>query len=284
MAKKKNLVLSPVVKWVGGKRQLLNEIIPMIPKKYSTYYEPFLGGGAVLFNLQPKKAVVNDFNGELINVYNVIRDKPEELVENLKIHKKNNTSEYFYAIREYDRDTGLYEKLTSVEKAARIIYLNKTCYNGLYRVNSAGHFNTPYGRYKNPNIVNEPVVKAMSKYFNENDITIKNCDFRDALKGVRKGAFVYLDPPYMPISTSSSFTGYTENGFDADMQIELKKVCDKLNEKGIKFLQSNSDCEFIRELYKEYNIKIVKAKRFVNSKGNSRGEINEVLIYNYEQK
>ena len=124
----------------------------------------------------------------------------------------------------------------------------------------------------------------MSKYFNENDITIKNCDFRDALKGVRKGAFVYLDPPYMPISTSSSFTGYTENGFDADMQIELKKVCDKLNEKGIKFLQSNSDCEFIRELYKEYNIKIVKAKRFVNSKGNSRGEINEVLIYNYEQK
>ena len=127
-------------------------------------------------------------------------------------------------------------------------------------------------------------MRAMSKYFNENSITIKNGDYKEVLKGLRKGTFVYLDPPYMPISTSSSFTGYTENGFNEDKQRELKEECDKLNKKGIKFLQSNSDCEFIRELYKDYNIKIIRAKRSINSKGNSRGEINEVLIYNYEEE
>ena len=172
--------------------------------------------------------------------------------------------------------------MTSVQKAARVIYLNKTCYNGLYRVNSAGQFNSPYGKYKNPNIVNETVIRAMSKYFNENNIVIKNEDFKETLKGLRRGAFVYLDPPYMPISSSSSFTGYTENGFNEDKQRELKELCDKLDKKGIKFLQSNSDCEFIRELYSSYRIKTIKAKRAINSKGNSRGEINEVLIYNYE--
>ena len=282
MANQKNLVLSPVLKWVGGKRQLLNDIIPMIPKNCSTYVEPFIGGGAVLFELQPKKAIINDFNSELINVYTVIRDYPEELIKELQFHKENNTSEYFYTVREYDRKPDFFSKMTSVQKAARVIYLNKTCYNGLYRVNSAGQFNSPYGKYKNPNIVNETVIRAMSKYFNEINIVIKNGDFKDALKGLRRGAFVYLDPPYMPISSSSSFTGYTENGFNENKQRELKKLCDKLDEKGIKFLQSNSDCEFIRDLYSGYKIKTIKAKRAINSKGNSRGEINEVLIYNYE--
>lgn len=282
MANQKNLVLSPVLKWVGGKRQLLNDIIPMIPKNCSTYVEPFIGGGAVLFELQPKKAIINDFNGELINVYTVIRDYPEELIKELQFHKENNTSEYFYTVREYDRKPDFFSKMTSVQKAARVIYLNKTCYNGLYRVNSAGQFNSPYGKYKNPNIVNETVIRAMSKYFNENNIVIKNEDFKETLKGLRRGAFVYLDPPYMPISSSSSFTGYTENGFNEDKQRELKELCDKLDKKGIKFLQSNSDCEVIRELYSSYRIKTIKAKRAINSKGNSRGEINEVLIYNYE--
>ena len=282
MANQKNLVLSPVLKWVGGKRQLLNDIIPMIPKNCSTYVEPFIGGGAVLFELQPKKAIINDFNGELINVYTVIRDYPEELIKELQFHKENNTSEYFYTVREYDRKPDFFSKMTSVQKAARVIYLNKTCYNGLYRVNSAGQFNSPYGKYKNPNIVNETVIRAMSKYFNENNIVIKNEDFKETLKGLRRGAFVYLDPPYMPISSSSSFTSYTENGFNEDKQRALKELCDKLDKKGIKFLQSNSDCEFIRELYSSYRIKTIKAKRAINSKGNSRGEINEVLIYNYE--
>ena len=282
MANQKNLVLSPVLKWVGGKRQLLNDIIPMIPKNCSTYVEPFIGGGAVLFELQPKKAIINDFNSELINVYTVIRDYPEELIKELQFHKDNNTSEHFYAVIEYDRKPEFFSQMTPVQKAARVIYLNKTCYNGLYRVNSAGQFNSPYGKYKNPNIVNETVIRAMSKYFNENNIVIKNEDFKEALKGLRRGAFVYLDPPYMPISSSSSFTGYTENGFNEDKQRELKELCDKLDKKGIKFLQSNSDCEFIRELYSGYRIKTIKAKRAINSKGNSRGEINEVLIYNYE--
>ena len=282
MANQKNLVLSPVLKWVGGKRQLLNDIIPMIPKNCSTYVEPFIGGGAVLFELQPKKAIINDFNSELINVYTVIRDYSEELIKELQFHKDNNTSEHFYAVREYDRKPEFFSQMTPVQKAARVIYLNKTCYNGLYRVNSAGQFNSPYGKYKNPNIVNETVIRAMSKYFNEDNIVIKNEDFKEALKGLRRGAFVYLDPPYMPISSSSSFTGYTENGFNEDKQRELKELCDKLDKKGIKFLQSNSDCEFIRELYSGYRIKTIKAKRAINSKGNSRGEINEVLIYNYE--
>ncbi len=172
--------------------------------------------------------------------------------------------------------------MTDIEKASRIIYLNKTCFNGLFRVNQAGQFNSPYGKYKNPNIVNTPAVLAMSKYFNENNIKIIDGDYKNALKNLRRGAFVYFDPPYMPISSSSSFTGYTENGFDKNQQIELKAECDKLNAKGIKFLLSNSDHPFIRELYKDYEIITVKAKRSINSNGNKRGEINEVLVRNYE--
>ena len=172
--------------------------------------------------------------------------------------------------------------MSDIAKAARIIYLNKTCFNGLYRVNQAGQFNSPYGKYKNPNIINEPAILAMSNYFNNNNIKIIQGDYKDALKNLRKGAFVYFDPPYMPISSSSSFTGYTEGGFGEKEQIELKKECDKLNAKGIKFMLSNSDHSFIRDLYKNYNIKVVRAKRSINSKGNKRGEINELLVINYE--
>ena len=274
----KNLLLSPMLKWVGGKRQLLPDIVPMINKKAPLYVEPFIGGGAVLFNMQPKKAIINDYNQELINVYITVRDNLEELLDELRIHEENNSSDYYYEIRALDRAEE-FAQMSNVEKAARIIYLNKTCYNGLYRVNMAGQFNSPYGKYKNPNIVNEAVLRAISNYFNTNEITILNGDYKEVLKDLEKEAFVYLDPPYMPIS-SSSFTGYTEGGFRYNSQVELKKECDKLNEKGIRFVQSNSDCEIIRELYKDYKIKTVKAKRSINSVGNKRGEINEVLIYN----
>lgn len=278
---KKNILVSPILKWVGGKRQLLDEIRPLIPKKYSAYVEPFVGGGAVLFDLQPKKAIINDLNKELINVYEVVKDNVEELIEHLEIHNEKNEEEYFYEIRKLDRSED-FETMDKIQKAARIIYLNKTCYNGLYRVNSSGQFNSPYGRYKNPNIVNSATLRAVSKFFNNNDILISNGDYKETLKNLEKDAFVYLDPPYMPISTSSSFTGYTEGGFGLKQQEELKKECDKLNERGIKFILSNSDCKTIRELYEDsYNIKIVKAKRSINSKANKRGEINEVLIYNY---
>lgn len=274
----KNLLVSPILKWVGGKRQLLSEILPLIPNNYSTYVEPFVGGGAVVFELQPKKAIINDLNAELINVYKVVRDHPEELIKELEIHAQNNSSDYFYEIRSVDRDE-IYEELSPIKKAARIIYLNKTCYNGLYRVNSAGQFNSPYGKYKNPRIVDKTTIRAMSKFLNQKDIRICQGDYKEVLKGLRKGSFVYLDPPYMPISSSASFTGYTEGGFSYQQQVELKQECDKLRKKGISFLQSNSDCAEIRELYSEYKIITVKAKRNINSKGNARGEINEVLIY-----
>ena len=275
----KNLLLSPILKWVGGKRQLLSEIIPLIDESCDNYVEPFIGGGAVLFRLQPKKAIINDYNTELINVYRTVRDDLDGLVALLKEHEKYNSSDYYYEVRALDR-TPDFDKMSNLEKAARIIYLNKTCYNGLYRVNSLGQFNSPYGRYKNPNIVNEVVLRAISKYLNRNEISISSGDYKDVLNDIEKNSFVYLDPPYMPISSSSSFTGYTEGGFGYDKQVELKEECDKLNSKGVHFLQSNSDCEEIRELYKDYRIKVVKAKRAINSDAKKRGQINEVLIYN----
>lgn len=277
---KKNPLVSPIVKWVGGKRQLLQDILKHIPDKYSTYYEPFVGGGAVLFHLQPGKIVINDINEELMNVYNVICNNVEELIVELRKHK--NESDYFYKIRELDRDRDNYAQLNNIEKASRIIYLNKTCYNGLFRVNQQGEFNAPFGRYKNPNIVNEATLRAVNNYFNKAKITFKCGDFEEAVKGIRKGGFVYFDPPYDPVSDSANFTGYDKGGFDKDEQARLKKLCDKLNNRGVKFLLSNSSTEFILDLYKDYNITIVKAKRSINSKGDGRGNVNEVLVKNYE--
>lgn len=279
----KDPVLKPILKWVGGKRQLLLKIMPLIPDNVSVYVEPFVGGGAVLFEYQPKRAIINDYNEELMNVYKVIKESPDELIKILITHKENNSKKYFYTIRAVDREENYMEKFSNVERAARTIFLNKTCYNGLYRVNSKGQFNTPYGRYKNPNIVDEQLIYAMSEYFNKNDITIMNSDYKDALKYLDKDSFVYFDPPYLPISDSSSFTSYTQNGFTFEQQIELKEQCDILHQNGIKFLLSNSDHPFIRDLYKDYYIKTVHAKRTINSKANKRGEIKEVLVYNYEE-
>lgn len=271
--------ISPVLKWVGGKRQLLPEIRKYIPQNISTYYEPFLGGGAVLFDILPKKAVVNDVNTELINVYEVIRDDVESLIEDLAKHK--NEADYFYEIRALDRDPDKYSLLSDVERASRIIYLNKTCFNGLFRVNRAGHFNTPFGKYKNPNIQNAETLRAVSRYFNITNIKFLSTDFDEAVKGCRKGAFVYFDPPYDPVSDSSSFTGYAKGGFDRNEQKRLKELCDKLNDRGVKFLLSNSSTDFIMDLYKDYNIEIIQAKRSINSNGKNRGEVDEVLVRNY---
>ena len=278
---RKNPLVSPILKWVGGKRQLLDSIEPLIPK-CSTFYEPFIGGGAVLFSRQPDKAVINDLNPELINVYLTIKNEPKALIEKLKEHRDNSSEEYFYSIRALDRDKEVFENMMNVERAARIIYLNKTCYHGLFRVNSSGEFNSPWGRYKNPNITNETTINALHTYFNKANITIKCGDYREALKGIRKGAFIYFDPPYMPISSSASFTGYTAGGFGEQEQIALKEQCDALNEKGIKFLVSNSSCPFIEELYKDYIVEHVNAKRAINANPQKRGEIKEVLIRNYE--
>ena len=283
---KKNKLVLPILKWVGGKRQLLPVIHEYLPKISSTatYYEPFIGGGAVFFDLQPSKAVINDINQELMNVYKVVRDDVDNLIAELSTaNKYANTAECYYKIRELDRNPDVYQKLSNVEKAARIIYLNKTCYNGLYRVNSMGEFNSPFGRYKNPSIVNEIGLKAVYKYLNESDITFLNVDFESALKNAKKGDVVYFDPPYVPLSTTSNFTGYNESGFGLSEQERLKCLCDKLTDKGVHILLSNSDCEYIRNLFsdkKRYKIIEVKAKRSINSISTARGEISEVLIIN----
>jgi DNA adenine methylase len=251
----------------------------LIPKTYTNYYEPFIGGGAVLFELQPKKAIINDFNEELINVYQTIKENSEELIFDLKTHR--NESDYFYNLRAIDREEN-FGNLPNIRRASRVIYLNKTCFNGLYRVNNSGEFNSPFGRYKNPNIVNETTIKAVSKYLNNNDITILNVDFEEAVEGINRGSFVYFDPPYHPVSASSNFTGYVPGGFDMYEQVRLKDLCDKLDKKGVKFLLSNSATQFIEDLYKDYKISYVKANRSINSNAKKRGEIDEVLIRNYE--
>lgn len=278
---KNNKLVAPFVKWVGGKRQLIPVIKEYLPKSISeyTYFEPFVGGGAVLFSLQPNHAVINDLNEELINVYATIKNELVELIESLKKHENN--SEYFYYIRSLDRNPD-FKNMSSVERASRIIYLNKTCYNGLYRVNNSGEFNSPYGNYKTPNIVNEPTLKAVNKFLTSNNIEIHCGSYATILKKANKKSFVYLDPPYHPISEGSNFTGYIQGGWSIDDQQELKNECDRLNRAGIKFLLSNSSTSFIRDLYKEYIISTVKANRSINSNGAERGEVDELLIRNYE--
>ena len=276
----KNKLVSPVLKWVGGKRQLLPSIKPMLPKRITSYCEPFVGGGAVLFDLQPKKAIVNDINSDLILVYTIIRDNVEALIELLETYP--NEESFYYELRNIDRDQTKYDKLSEIEKAARVIFLNKTCYNGLYRVNNAGEFNSPFGKYKNPNIVNAPVLRAVSAYFNSSEITFSTTDFELVLEQVRKGTFVYLDPPYDPVSDTSSFTGYSKGGFSREQQIQLRECCDRLNARGVKFMLSNSATDFIREQYSNYHITIVQAKRAINSVASKRGDVDEVIITNYE--
>lgn len=273
---RKNLLLKPILKWVGGKRQLLTAIAPLIPNNPSLYVEPFVGGAAVLLNKQPKHARINDFNEELINVYITVRDDVDRLLELLRQHEKKNSRSHYYEIRALDRDS-TFNELSRAERAARIIYLNKTCYNGLFRVNSLGQLNVPYGRYNHPNIVNEPAVRALSCYL-QNDIDIRCGDFAVALRNLPENAFVYLDPPYMPLSTTSAFTGYTQGGFGYDEQVRLRDECRKLRDAGISFLQSNSDCETIRDLYADFTINTIQARRSINSNGENRGLINEVLI------
>lgn len=283
MKKKQNLLLQPVLKWAGGKRQLLPQLEKFFPKKFTTYYEPFIGGGAVLFHLQPTKAVINDFNEDLINCYICIKDNLDELIEKLKYYETKNDSDSYYEIRAIDR-TEEYKNWSSVERAARLIYLNRTCYNGLFRMNSAGQFNSPFGSYKNPCICNEPVLRAINKYFNENEIEFRTGDFYDACIDAPKGSFIYLDPPYDQYDEQVNFVGYTKNGFSRDDQQRLKNMCDELIERGCYIMVSNSKTPFIVDLYSDttkyitYMINTVNARRNINSNAQKRGEVEEVLI------
>jgi len=276
----KNELIAPFVKWVGGKRQIMPSIVNLLPKDIFnyTYIEPFIGGGAVFFHLQPAKAIINDFNAELINVYEVVKNNIDELIFELKKHK--NESTWFYEIRGLDR-TNEFGKLSKIQRASRIIYLNKTCFNGLYRVNKSGEFNTPFGRYKNPNIVNESTLRAVNIYLNTNKIRIFNIDYAEILNKANKNSFVYLDPPYHPISENSNFTSYVEGGWDKADQIRLREACDDLTKRGVKFLLSNSSASLIKDEYRSYDIQTVKANRAVNSVSSGRGEVDELLIKNY---
>nr|WP_309574701.1 DNA adenine methylase [Moraxella osloensis] len=277
---RKNKLVAPFLKWVGGKRQLIPEIVQVLPSAINkmNYVEPFIGGGAILFHLQPQKAIINDFNTELINVYKVIKNDVEALINDLAQHK--NDEDYYYHIRALDRNDS-FTNISDVQRASRIIYLNKTCYNGLYRVNNSGEFNTPFGRYKNPNIVNEPTLRAVSTYLNSNNISLNSGDYSLVLEDLPKNSFVYFDPPYHPLTESANFTGYIQGGWDESDQIRLREACDKLTNKGIKFLLSNSCTNFIKEQYQDYNITVVQATRAVNSNAAGRGNVDEVLITNY---
>lgn len=271
--------IKPVVKWVGGKRQLLPQLLQRMPENYGTYCEPFIGGGALLFAVQPKRAIINDYNAELVNLYTVIKNDCEALISDLRKHK--NEADYYYEMRALDRDFEKWQSLSDVERASRFVFLNKTCFNGLYRVNSQGFVNTPFGRYKNPTICPEDDLRGISEYFTKSKVKILCGDYRKAVKKLKSGDFVYFDPPYDPISPTASYTGYTENGFTKQNQIELAETCKALDEKGVFFMLSNSATDFIKEQYQGFNIDIVKAKRAINCKGDGRAPVEEVIVRNY---
>lgn len=280
----KNPMVKPVLKWAGGKRQLMPQILEYIPKKFGRYYEPFVGGGALFFELQNSKSTINDFNTELILTYKSIRDNLDQLVQLLKQHEQNNSSEYYYEIREWDRN-GIIDNKNNVERAARFIYLNKTGFNGLFRVNSQNQMNTPYGRYKNPAIVNAEILTAVSEFLNDPKVEILNGDFEEAVKNAKRGDFVYFDPPYAPlVDDKKSFVGYTLNGFDAKEQGRLRDLFNALTNKGVKVMLSNSSVPYIHDIYSEYKDTtiVVPAKRSINSKSSGRGKVDEVLIMNYD--
>ncbi|EJO7700311.1 adenine-specific dna methyltransferase [Carnobacterium maltaromaticum] len=283
MKKNKNPLVKPFLKWAGGKRQLLPTIRDYYPEEFNKYLEPFVGAGAVFMDLQHKNVVINDFNEELINAYVSIRDDVEGLIEFLKKHEINNSKEYFYEVREYDRN-GTVGKMGATERASRLIYLNKTCFNGLFRVNSSGEFNVPFGNYKNPNIADETTLRAVSKYLNKNNVSIINGDYKEAVKKARKGDFLYFDPPYAPITSDrQSFVGYTLNGFGEKEQEELRDVFVKLDKMGCYVMLSNSSVPLIHELYNDYKdtTVVLGATRMINSNASKRGKVDEVLVMNY---
>lgn len=263
---------SPFLKWAGGKSRLLPSFRKYFPKSYRRYFEPFIGGGAVFFHLLPPQAVLSDLNPELINCYEIVRDQVEELIELLK--RQRNEKHYFYATRK--KDTG---KLSALQRAARFIYLNKTCFNGLYRENRSGQFNVPFGKYKNPRICDAENLRAVSLVLQ--DISLKCGPFDSVLKQARKGDFVYLDPPYHPLNKTSNFTNYTKHSFRHEDQARLAEVVRTLSKRGCLVMLSNSDNELIRDLYDGFRIETVYAPRAINCKADRRGPISELLILNY---
>lgn len=273
----------PFIKWVGGKRGLLSQLIPLTPEKFNNYFEPFVGGGALFFELyslgllKDKNIYLFDINSELINAYNVVKSNPFDLIKELKKFKEKHSKEFYYEVRAWDREEN-FLKRSEIERASRFIYLNKTCFNGLYRVNSKGYHNVPIGSYKNPNICDELIIHNASEAL-QNAI-ILNSSYKDVLLHAKENDFVYFDPPYYPLTATSSFTSYNENSFLDKEQRELFEVFDKLAKQKSHVMHSNSDTNFINELYEKFEINNIQANRFINSKSSGRGKISEVLVRN----
>ena len=273
----------PFVKWVGGKRQLMQELEHNFPKQFGIYHEPFLGGGAVMFNLlskEPKLSCnVSDFNADLILAYVTIRDKLGKLIESLENHSKNyhkNSSEYYYQVRKQ-------EPKQQIEKVSRLIFLNRTCFNGLYRVNKKGQFNVPLGRYTNPNIVNKENLTAVSKVLQSKKIKISCRDFEAVLDDAKKGDLVYFDPPYQPVSSTANFTSYTHRNFIEDDLERLADLANNLTSKGCFVLLSNSNSKVVKEYFssKHWSINTIDANRAINSNSKKRTGHKEIIIKNY---
>jgi DNA adenine methylase len=279
-AKEPPLLLPLFLKWAGGKLQLIEQFKNLFPHNFRNYYEPFIGSGAVFFyvksKLKPNKVILSDTNEELINCFCVVRDKPSELVELLLNHRKKHSKEYYYSVRSMESST-----LDSLDRAARLIYLNKTCFNGLYRVNSKGQFNVPFGDYENPSIFDRNTLFQASQLLQ--GVHLQVMTFEKVLDFAGKDDFVYFDPPYIPLSKTSSFTRYSKSDFSMMEQKRLSEVFRILDSRGCFVMLSNSDHALTRELYRHYekNTVIVRAKRMINSVGSRRGGINEVVVTNY---
>ena len=271
----------PFVKWAGGKRQILDKLKQYVPTNYNCYYEPFIGGGALFFELSPKKAIINDSNQELMNVYQVLcdHDKYTKMCKLLNKYEANHSEEQYYEIRNKDKEKS-FNRLSDYKKAARTLYLNKACFNGLYRVNSKGQFNVPFNKNKKVNTYDGENLLTIHMYLNMNDITIQSMDFEECVKTAQKGDFVYFDPPYD--SDTTTFNSYTEEGFGKEEQRRLAKVFKELDSRGVYVMSSNHNTLLVNELYKDYNIHIIEAKRSINSKGTKRGNVEELIITNYE--
>lgn len=267
---------SPFVKWAGGKRRLMPQYEKFFPHNFRTYHEPFLGGGAFFFHLRPRTASLSDINHRLIDAYEAIRDDLDGVLECLARHRSEHCKDYFYKCREMFNQGDL---LLKRDRAALMIYLNKTCFNGLYRENRKGDFNVPIGRYKEPRIFDLENLTRVSEHLQGVDLRVAS--FEKVLERVSPGDFVYFDPPYVPISTTSSFTNYNKGGFGAQKQRELAEVFRKLDKRGCYVMLSNSDCGFVRELYKDWRNEVVLASRCINSRATKRGPINELLIMNF---
>lgn len=270
----------PFLKWAGGKAGLLDVLLPFVPKDFNAYFEPFLGGGALFFALQSsgildsKRVVLSDKNTELINAYKAIQASPSEVLGELKTLQENHSKENFYTIRNLDRSPD-FASLDCVFRAARFIYLNKTCFNGLCRYNAKGQFNTPMGSYKNPKIYDKGLI--LNAHNALQGAEILDADFAVACESAKQGDFVYFDPPYFPLNRTSSFVSYTDN-FLQDGQVRLCETFKILESMGVKVLQSNSNTDFIRELYKDFELIKIKARRAINCKGDKRGEVSELII------